>query len=77
MERLLNVARPSCAATVSVPQSVPTSVAGETMTTVTLELSVATTLPLASSTATVTAGVIVVPARALLGCWTKASFAAV
>ena len=31
------------------------------------------TLPLASSTATVTAGVMVAPAAVLVGCWTNAS----
>ena len=37
-------------------------------------LSEVSTLPLASSTATVTAGEMAAPAVAVVGCWTKASW---
>ena len=72
-ERSLNVATPFTASTVSVPLRLPEPVEPAPMASVTLELSLATTLPLASSTSTVTDGAIVLPAIVLLGCWPKAS----
>src|SRR5262245_61391732 len=74
MTRLLNVATPLTAAALTVlepPAKVP-----ELRVSVTVDVSVVTALPELSRTATVTAGLIVAPAVALLGCWTKASLAA-
>ena len=74
MTRLLKVATPLTAAALAVvppPAKVP-----PLSVSVTVDVSVVTVLPLASRTATVTAGVRVAPAVALLGCWRNASFAA-
>src|SRR5262245_37426644 len=74
MTRLLNVARPFTAAALAVlepPANVP-----ELRVSVTVDVLPVTVLPNASRTPTVTAGVIVAPVVALVGCWRKASFAA-
>src|SRR5215468_1908401 len=74
MDRLLNVATPLAAATVVVPLSVPP--AGLVpMAKVTLALELTTLLP-ASSSCTVTAGVIAWAAAALVGCCRKARWVA-
>jgi hypothetical protein len=68
---LLKVATPFCGVTVSVPaRPVPLVRA-----TVTGLVALVKALPLASSTATWTAGEIATPANAFEGCCTKASFA--
>jgi hypothetical protein len=69
--RLLKVATPFCGAAVKVPaRPVP-----PTRASVTGLVAEVTGFPLLSSTATVTAGEMVAPVKALVGCCTKASFA--
>ena len=69
--RLLKVAAPFCGVAVSVPpRPVP-----PTRASVTGLVAEVTGFPLLSSTATVTAGEMVAPVNALVGCCTKASFA--
>ena len=73
MERLLKVATPPLAATVVVPSSLP-PVGPEAIASVTLDvlpLPEVTRLPYGSTTSTVTAGLIVAPAAAPVGCWLK------
>ena len=67
IDRLLNVATPLEAATITVPLSVPPP-GFVPMAMVTLLLSLATRLPLASSTETCTAGEMLAPAAVLPGC---------
>jgi hypothetical protein len=69
--RLLKVATPPEAATVSV--ELPLNTPPVLMAIVTFELSVVTGLPLASCTCTVTDGLIALPAAVVEGCWTTAS----
>ena len=64
--RLLNVATPLTATAVNVPERVPLPLARAI---VTVELSVETTLPLTSSTATVIAGEIAVLTLVVVGSW--------
>src|SRR6202047_4412046 len=74
MTRLLKVATPFAALAVAVllpPAKVPLL-----RVSVTEEVSLVTVLPLLSSTATVTAGLMAAPPVAVVGCWTKASFEA-
>ena len=72
-ERLLNVATPFCGVTVNVPpKPVPLLRAS-----VTELVALVTAMPLASSTTTWTAGVIVAPVSACDGWTRKASFTAV
>jgi hypothetical protein len=69
--RLLKVATPFCGVAVNVPaRPVP-----PTRASVTGLVAEVTGFPLLSSTATVTAGEMVAPVAALVGCCTKASFA--
>ena len=75
IDRLLNVATPSKAAMVAVPPSVPPP-GFVPMAMVTLELSVVSTLPYASSTVTCTAGVMTAPPARLPGCAVKTSWLA-
>ena len=72
---LLKVATPLTALTVLVPASVPLE-GLEPIATVIETLELVTVLPLASWTATVTAGLIDVPVAALVGCCWKASLVA-
>jgi hypothetical protein len=69
--RLLNVATPFCGVAVNVPAKPvpPTRVSVHAL------VAEVTGFPLLSSTATVTAGEMVAPVEALVGCCTKASFA--
>jgi hypothetical protein len=69
--RLLKVATPFCGAAVKVPAR-PVPAARASVTGLVAEV---TGFPLLSSTATVTAGEMVAPVKALVGCCTKASFA--
>ena len=67
------MATPPLAATVVVPSSLP-PVGPEAIASVTLDvlpLPEVTRLPYGSTTSTVTAGLIVAPAAALVGCWLK------
>ena len=75
IDRLLKVATPLTAAAVSVPPSVPLP-GFVPRAIVTLEVFVVTTLPLASSTATWTAGAMLAPAAVLLGWALKTSLLA-
>src|SRR3984957_15877420 len=72
MLRLLKVATPFCGVTTSVPERGPVPPTRESWPE---SFERGTKFPLQSSTATVTAGAIVVWATALEGCWTKTSFA--
>ena len=74
MLKFENVATPATAAAVAVPVSVPLD-GVVPMAIVTWFVAVVTTLPCASSMLTVTAGVIMPPADALLGCVANANFA--
>ena len=75
IDKLLNVATPLTAATVRVPLKVPPP-GFVPMAIVTLLLLPVTTLPLASSTETCTAGVMLAPTAVLLGCVVKATLLA-
>src|SRR5262245_40776460 len=72
MERLENVATPLDAATVVVPDSVPPP-GLVPIATVMLAVELVTVFPNASCTATCTAGEMLTPAVALLGCTVKAT----
>src|SRR3954467_6400559 len=72
MERLENVATPLTADTVAVPDSVPPP-GLVPMATVMLAVELVTVLPNASCTTTCTAGLMALPAVALVGCTVKAS----
>src|SRR5512140_2877157 len=72
MERLENVATPATAAKVVVPDNVPPP-GLVPMATVMLAVEVVTVFPSTSCTATCTAGLIVAPALALVGCWRNAT----
>src|SRR5579864_5202875 len=74
MLKFENVATPATAAAVAVPLRVPLD-GFVPMAIVTWFVAVVTTLPCASSMLTVTAGVIMPPADALLGCVANANFA--
>src|SRR5438445_10855834 len=75
MLRFAKVATPLTAATVGVPARVP--LAGLVpIASVMLVVAVVTVLPWASWTVTCTAGVLVAPAAALLGCTVNTTFAA-
>src|SRR5690348_11912177 len=76
MLRLLKVARPLAAATVLRPPRAPLF-GLVPIATVMLFVAPVTRLPFASSTSTVTAGVIVAPPVVEVGGWTKPSFVAV
>ena len=73
MERPEKVAIPAETVTAEPPVSVPPAGLVPMARLDLVALSVVSTLPLASSTATVTAGVMVAPAAALEGPWMKAS----
>jgi hypothetical protein len=75
MERLEKVAMPFTGATDLVPESVPLA-ALLPMDATTLSVAPVTRLPLASCTATVTAGEMAAPAVVFVGCCTMASLAA-
>src|SRR5687767_2460199 len=72
MERLENVATPLTAATVVVPDSVPPP-GLVPIATVMLAVELGTVFPNASCTVTCTAGLMALPAVALVGCTVKAS----
>src|SRR6185295_13556023 len=72
MERLENVATPLTAATVAVPDSVPPP-GLVPIATVMLAVELVTVFPNASCTVTCTAGLMALPAVALVGCTEKAS----
>src|SRR5512144_1912107 len=72
MDRLENVATPLTAATVVVPDSVPPP-GLVPIATVMLAVELATVFPNASCTVTWTAGLMALPAVALVGCTVKAS----
>ena len=73
MERPEKVATPEETVTAEPPLSVPAAGLVPMASVTWVELSDVSTLPLASSTATLTAGVMTAPALALEGPWTKAS----
>src|SRR5450631_3243631 len=75
MLRFENVATPATALAVAVPLSVPLD-GFVPMAIVIAFVAVVTTLPCASSTVTVTAGVIELPAATFVGCCVNTSFAA-
>src|SRR5262249_43390303 len=75
MDRVEKVATPATAATVAVPLRVPPP-GLVPMATVTLDVVVVTMLLKASSTATVTAGLMAAPAAVFVGCCTKARWVA-
>jgi len=73
MERLWKVAMPEATVTAEAPLRVPPAGLVPMAMLTWVALSVVSMLPLASSTATRTAGVMVLPAVVLVGPWTKAS----
>ena len=73
MERPEKVATPEATVTAEPPVRVPPPGLVPMARLTVVALSVVSTLPLASSTATVTAGLMVAPAAALEGPWMKAS----
>src|SRR5512140_588389 len=72
MERLENVATPATAATVVVPDNVPPPGLAP-IATVTFAVELVTVFPNASCTATCTAGLMALPAVALVGCTMNAT----
>ena len=75
IDRLLNVATPLTAATVTVPPNVPLP-GFVPIVRVTLDVLPVTTFPLASSIDTCTAGVMLAPAATLIGCVVKTTLLA-
>src|SRR5262245_11248149 len=72
MDRVENVATPPTAATVAVPDSVPPPGLAP-IATVTLAVELVTVFPSVSCAVTCTAGLMALPAVALVGCTVKAS----